>query len=125
MIVGYKGIADDGASVSSGTQVVRVDGVEHTGRIPNPVGALIEMDRIDVDANRNNTCSNGLHVGTYSYASRFGAVLVRVLVDPCDIVEVPRDQGGRKMRVCRYRVIEVRDDEITEPVWSPPSHRRP
>lgn len=109
--VGYKGINDDGLSVSAGNEPVTVtlsDGTveEHTGRIPNPVGAVVEMPRSLVDPERDRTCSVGLHVGNHNYANHFGSVLLTVKVNPRDVVSVPSDSNDEKIRTCRYEVLE-------------------
>jgi hypothetical protein len=42
-----------------------------------------------------------------------------VLVDPVDVVSVPSDSNGEKMRVCRYEIIDIHDPEKEyEPVPS-------
>lgn len=113
----YKTVQGDYRSKSSGTNVVRVssDGgktwVEHVGQIPNNVGNIIEVDRDAVDSDENRHCSYGLHVGALSYAgpggwfNSSGDKVVIVKVNPRDIVSVPTDHDGSKMRVCRYEVI--------------------
>ena len=84
----------------------------HTGSIDNSPGKFVEMDRSTVDDNPDNTCSSGLHVASYDYASGFGydnKKLVEVKVNPKDVVAVPRDYDGTKMRVCRFQVIRECD----------------
>ena len=78
----------------------------HTGKYDNSVGQVLSMDRNEVDDNPNNTCSYGFHVATYSYASGFGNKTVAVEVDPTDVVCVPTDYDGTKMRVCKFKVVE-------------------
>jgi hypothetical protein len=116
-LLGYKGVGSDGLSVSSGT--ASVDGTTHRGRIPNPVGAVVEMPRLRVNPDRRNACSVGLHVGTFEYAAGFGQRLLLVSVNPRDVVSVPRDCGFQKMRVCRYTVLSVHDvpGPVTTPSW--------
>jgi hypothetical protein len=107
-ILGYKGVQDteDNLSVSRGEETVYVNDEPHTGHIPNPVGAVVWMDRSLVDPERSNACSVGLHVGTFEYAKNFGnGKWLLVKVNPRDVVEVPRDSSNQKMRVCRYEVI--------------------
>ena len=109
--IGYKGISLDGKSVSSGDEDVTVtlpDGtVEvHRGRIPNPVGAVIEMPRSLVDTDRDVACSVGLHIGNYAYASTFGKRFLTVKVNPRDVVSVPVDSNDQKIRAHRYTILE-------------------
>lgn len=109
-IVAYKGVNNNGngyVSVHSGTAFV--DGVQHTGQIPNAVGSVVTMPRNKVQDDPSVACHTGLHVGSHSYASSFGRHLLTVTVDPADVVSVPTDCGAAKMRVCRYTVVAVND----------------
>jgi hypothetical protein len=122
MIVGYKSVYRDGKggykSVSGGT--ARVNGVEFTGKIPQRVGDVVEMPRSAVTHNPAASCSYGLHVGTHGYAANFsGDALLKVIVNPRDVVSVPTADSGSKMRVCRYRVaeeIKVRQAKVASTV---------
>ena len=111
-IVGYKGvnIGSPGQykSTRSGPGVV-VDGKPVNGYVPNQPGSVIQMPRNMVTFDPNQTCSAGLHVGTWSYAKAFAQAVLEVEVDPADVVSVPSDSGGQKMRVWRYKVIDVVD----------------
>lgn len=78
----------------------------HSKTINNNVGNIVSVPRQSVDPNRNNTCSNGLHVGAWEYVSSFtGDVVLEVEVEPQDVVTVPPDYNEQKMRVCRYKVL--------------------
>lgn len=117
-ILGYKGVyaTDDGFRSSASGHAI-VDGVEHTGHIPQQVGSVVEMPRDEVTFDPNVTCSTGLHIGTYDYAKTYGNVCVLVEVNPRDVVSVPVDYAGQKMRACRYKVLEVADGKIDTPVY--------
>lgn len=81
----------------------------HTGTMDNSVGKVVSMPRNLVDDNPNVTCSTGIHCAAYEYASYFGGGdyrLIRVKVCPSDVVSVPVDYDGQKMRVCKLEVIE-------------------
>lgn len=107
-ILGYKAVAKDRHSISSGSEDVTVNGRIFRGRIPNPDGAMISMPRELVNANREHACSVGLHIGNFDYAERFGgtdSVLLLVAVSPEDVVSVPADSMSQKMRACRYQVL--------------------
>lgn len=72
----------------------------------NAPGAVISMSRQNVDADRRNTCSAGLHVAAWEYANGFsGQRTMIVKVNPRDVVAVPPDYSHQKMRVCRYEVV--------------------
>ena len=77
----------------------------HTKSMDNSIGKVVSMDRNLVDDNPNNTCSHGLHVAAFNYAKDFGQKLVEVKVNPIDVVAVPTDYNGTKMRVCKFEVI--------------------
>lgn len=107
--IAYKGVLYDGAneykSISSGTAIV--NGVVHEGRIPTQPGTIVEMPRDQVEHAPGVACSTGLHAGNWRYAKDFaqGAVL-RVKINPRDVVSVPVDSNDEKLRVCRYRVLD-------------------
>jgi hypothetical protein len=107
--IAYKGVRrgteTDFESCSGGPAVI--NGVPHSqGPVPQSVGDVVEMARSRVHHDPAAGCSVGLHVGDFSYASSFGPVLVLVKVNPRDVVSVPTDCEWRKMRVCRYTVVE-------------------
>lgn len=81
----------------------------HTKSMDNSIGKVVEVDRSQVDDNPNNTCSHGLHVACLSYAQDFGSdrVIIDVEVDPSDVVAVPTDYNGTKMRVCKFKVVAL------------------
>jgi len=119
-IVGYKGvqkIGDSYQSISQGPAVV--DGQEVNGHVPNPIGSVVEMARSNVTHDPGRACSAGLHVGTWGYARGFSReAVLEVHVNPRDVVSVPTDSGGQKMRVCRYTVVKAIDTPYTSPVAS-------
>lgn len=91
MLLAYKGVREDYTDV-------------HSGKFLNVPGAEFKMVRNLVDDDARRACSNGFHVGSLEYATGFGPKCVIVEVDPADVVSVPFDCDGHKMRVCKYRV---------------------
>lgn len=90
---------------------------KRTGKMDNSVGAVVEVPRSQVDDNPNNTCSHGLHVATACYASGFMSgsdKLLDVEVDPSDVVAVPTDYNGTKMRVSKFKVVAESQGLIQE-----------
>jgi hypothetical protein len=113
---GVEGSAEEGyRSLNAGTATV--NGEVKQGKIPNAVGDVIEMPRGDVQHAPEVGCSTGLHVGTFDYAQGYarGAMLL-VSINPRDVVSVPNDGAGEKMRVCRYTVEEIIEAPQTAPV---------
>ena len=78
----------------------------HSGTFDNSIGQVVEMERFDVDDNKDNTCSTGLHFCSQSYLSCFGGErTVIVKINPADVVSIPSDYNDAKGRACRYEVI--------------------
>lgn len=125
--IAYKGVKPRKAtddfeweSISGGRAIV--NGTVYSGNIPNDVGAIVEMPRGEVQHDPSVGCHTGLHAGTWAYAKDFskGAVL-RVAINPRDVVSVPTDCNDAKLRTCRYTVLEVTDKENLETVYRPAS----
>ena len=77
----------------------------HSNRVEQWVGGYVCMDPSLVDHNRNNECSNGLHVARRGYIREFsGNVCVLAKVAPEDVIAVPT-YDANKMRVCGYHII--------------------
>lgn len=113
--IAYKGVqtgSNGYESINSGTATV--NGVVHKGHIPNHEGAVIEMPRSTVEHDTAVGCSTGLHAGTWKYAHDFArsAVLV-VRINPRDVVSVPTDCNAQKLRVSRYVVLNVIENEFS------------
>lgn len=102
--IAYKGVQKDGYSVHGNKNTKVKNGqVDNEGRIYNfNWNEPIEVDRSQVDDNRDVYCSYGLHVGSPDYAFGFGEVTIKVKVDPADVVSVPSDCSFQKCRVCKY-----------------------
>jgi len=115
-VVGYKGVESDGnggyRSLHSGTAYV--NDVEHSGKIPNAVGDTVTMPRSEVNHDPSASCHKGLHIGTFDFAKSWSTsgVMLEVHVNPRDIVSVPTDAAGAKIRVCRYTVVGIIDAPI-------------
>lgn len=107
-IVGYKGVRKDFTSRTAGPGIV--NGVETSGHLDNSVGNVVEIERDYVTADPRVHCAQGLHVGTWGYANGFSDIVVEVWVDPADVVSVPNDHNGQKMRVARYEVVGVLEE---------------
>lgn len=104
--IAYRGVTEDFKDV-------------HTKKFDNSVGAVCTVPRQSVDDNPNNTCSHGLHVACYTYAKGFGSKLIEVKVNPKNVVAVPVDYNGTKMRVCEFEVMAVGEKELTGSVYKP------
>ena len=109
----YKFLEHNGHPITTEGNFIAYRGVtsdfkdKHTGKFDNSPGSVCEMPRDEVDDNPNNTCSSGLHVACFDYAKGFSETTVEVEVDPADVVCVPTDYNGTKMRVCKFKVVTV------------------
>jgi len=117
--IAYRGVNMDYYSVHGNLKTKVLQGkVDSQGRILNEIGATIEVLRREVDDNRDQGCSYGLHVGSLDYASSWGPKVIVVKVDPADVVSVPKDSACQKCRVCKYEVLYDFVGEITASVVS-------
>jgi hypothetical protein len=90
-----------------------VDDKPFNGHVPQGVGAVVQVDRTEVDDDYRNDCSYGLHVGTFQYASGFAKVLEEVRVDPADVVTVP-EYDTNKLRCAKYEVIGIQERKVND-----------
>jgi hypothetical protein len=81
----------------------------HSGTMDNSVGQIVEMERNEVDDDKDRTCSTGLHFCSESYLPHFGRSsgdrVVILKINPADVVSIPSDYNNAKGRACRYEVI--------------------
>ena len=96
---------------------------QHSGKFDNSVGQVVKMERRDVDDDRQQTCSSGLHVCSKAYG-KFSQRLMLVAVNPRDVVSVPYDYNNSKMRVCEYEVIEELPESAYEQKFTSGVYRR-
>lgn len=101
----YKGVQDNYYSVMNGSLTLVQGKADNSGHICNEIGQEIECPRNEVDDNKENHCSQGLHAGALEYAMGWGAKTVVVEIDPADVVSIPDDCGCQKLRNCHYKVI--------------------
>lgn len=95
----YKGVREDYKDV-------------HSGTFDNSPGQVVEMDRNEVVFDPEETCSRGLHCGALQYARNWGPLVVLVKVNPIDVVSVPVDHDAQKIRVCKYVVESVHENNV-------------
>jgi hypothetical protein len=116
--VAYKGVMlRDGQYVSQHSGPAIVNGVPMNGHVPNAEGSTIELSRSQVAFDPSTGCASGLHAGTYEYAKMYASgALLKVVINPRDVVSVPTDSDAQKLRVSRYRVVETIDAPETLPV---------
>jgi len=84
----------------------------HTGKFDNSVGETLSMTRNGVCDDANIGCSYGFHAGSYEYAKGYassGGHLLRVEIDPTDVVSVPLDCDCQKLRTAKYKVIAIHE----------------
>lgn len=130
--IAYKTVRSDYWSKTAGKMKLIKGKVNEEGRIYNGVGEEIECEPWEVDDNRDNECSAGLHIGGHSYVFNSiihscGDKVVLCKVNPKDVVAVPKDYNATKMRVCAYTVISEYEEKLNQTVfgvedtYSPPT----
>jgi hypothetical protein len=115
----YKGVQANYYSITGGSLKPIKGKVDASGKIFNGVGEVIEVDRKAVNPNEHETCSYGLHAGSFKYANGFkgGGKLVIVKINPKDVVSIPVDEDSQKLRTCRYEVVyEEGQNGVTKPL---------
>ena len=92
----------------------------HSGTMDNSVGKIVEMERNEVDDNKDRTCSAGLHFCGMSYLNHFGGERIMIVkINPRDVVSIPTDYNEAKGRACRYEVIgELNAEEKVEDAFT-------
>jgi hypothetical protein len=104
-------IADDGTIIVY--KVLRHKDIEsdhfvdcHSRTVPQRVGSIVQMPTSRVDPDRSRECSHGFHVCSRGYIGNFsGDTVVICKVFPQDVIAVPRDYNGSKMRVSQYQIV--------------------
>jgi hypothetical protein len=92
----------------------------HSGTFDNSVGQVVEMERNQVDDDKDRTCSTGLHFCSQGYLNSFGGERIMILkINPMDVVSIPADYGETKGRCCRYEVIGELGVDPSEAFTSP------
>lgn len=98
-IIAYKKVQEDYYSYHSGKR----------GKVLHAPNTVVTMPREEVDPDRRNECSYGLHFCSYSYLYNYyggqGRVLI-VKIDPADVVAIPTDYNRAKGRTWRMEVID-------------------
>lgn len=101
-------------------KIVRTNYMDiYSGTFDNSVGKVCEMEPWEVEADREQTCSAGLHVCSKEYLPHYGgggSKVMIVKVDPGAVVAVPRDYNNAKMRVWKYEVIGEMDSKESAPI---------
>jgi len=83
----------------------------HTGREDYRIGEVISMPRNLGDDNNNVSCSTGFHAASKKYDySGFGDVPILMIINPTDVLSVPRGEVG-KLRTCRWYFACVLDEK--------------
>lgn len=103
-------VSKDGKSVFA-WKIIRNDYKDkYTGTIDNSVGQYVSMPAHKVTSDPNIHCSSGLHVASLDYLRSCYAsyvdrlIIVKVNID--DIISIPNDYQGSKIRVKSYSVIK-------------------
>jgi len=89
---------------------------EVTVSIENGV-TVVSMERNEVNDDKDQTCSEGLHFCSKEYLRSFGGDRTVILkINPADVVSIPSDYNNSKGRTCRYEVIgELNEETVLSP----------
>lgn len=91
----YKKVNNDFTSVHRN---IKNESILHT------IGTYVE--ETDIDTNRHNVCSKGLHFCSKEYLKSFaGSRTIVVKVNPKDVVAIPTDYNFSKGRCTKYYVV--------------------
>jgi len=98
----YEGLSD----VEEETTTVYTD--NHSRTMTIVIGERVFMDRDKCNADPNQTCSSGLHLGSpsFMYKGMFGQEGLICLCNPMHVVAVPY-RDGEKLRCCEYLPVGV------------------
>jgi hypothetical protein len=96
----------------------------YSGKMDNSVGKIVSMERNQVNDDKNQTCSSGLHFCSEGYLRHFGGDRIMILkINPRDVVSIPTDYDDSKGRACMYEVVgevgvssESLEETFTAPV---------
>ncbi|CAM0081628.1 RIIB lysis inhibitor [Vibrio phage K567] len=89
----------------------------HSNTMYNKPGMTVWMQRHDVNDDKDQTCSAGLHVCSKGYLSSFGgARTIMCKVNPRDVVSVPSDYNNTKLRCNEYLVLHELDPNTLKPL---------
>lgn len=79
----------------------------HSGKVKQDVRYKVFMDPSMVDPDRDNECSQGLHIARRGYLKSFyGDACLLVKFNPEDVIAVPHEDPN-KIRVCAYEILAV------------------
>lgn len=111
----YKKVAGDYSSIHPGP---------NGEKVYNRLGTTVSEPREVVDADRNRTCSRGLHFCSFDYLDRYGhggeERVVITKINPADVVAIPTDYNYTKGRACKYDIVaEVPEDELSPDIFAP------
>ena len=94
---------------------------QYSNTMDNSPGKVVRMKQSDVDIDRRNECSVGLHFASLGYLSHYSAgndaKVVIVKVNPRHIFAIPQDYQCQKGRASEYYVIgeyQSEDKELIE-----------
>lgn len=80
----------------------------HTHTFEIRLGHIVSMPRSECDETQVS-CSRGLHGGSRGWLKEnyCGNIGIKILINPCDIVSVPREDNYGKLRCCAYYPLQI------------------
>ena len=96
----------------------------YSGRMLNKPGEWVSMPREDVDPDRRNECSTGLHFCSFGYLDHYASYqdyrIVVVKINPADVIAIPRDYSCSKGRTFQYLVVDEISRDRASVGWDDP-----
>lgn len=81
---------------------------DYTKKIKQKVDDYVYTHEDKVKDNPNITCSYGLHVASWDYIAG-KSIIAQVIVHPEDVVSIPYDYDGAKMRSKGYLITDIKE----------------
>ena len=82
---------------------------DYTKTIKQDVKDYVYTLASKVNPDKNTYCSHGLHCGSWHYV-KGNTTIAKVIIDPLDVISIPLDYSGSKMRSKGYYIIEILDN---------------
>lgn len=104
--VAYRNVENTGEIDTNGNPIYTD---HYSGSTRIVIGEMVCLDRSKCDTDSNVTCSCGLHCAGAGWLDKnyYGNVGIVTLINPADVVAVPKESNYGKLRTCAYLPIKL------------------